>query len=349
MTTFVQPAVGVAQGLRRRQVAALLEVLGVYCGGQLLGVLLASLVGVELRNPLQDVTATTTPAQLGTIAVDLFVILFFQYAGWLLLAFAIGWWHRRRKPAQYGISTGGRSVPVLIGLGVVLFSFSELPAKILEVVAQSVDLGPGVPWREAIFEMSWSSPQFWALMFVGSFGLIPILEELFYRGYCQTRLEEDFGAPAAILGTAALFSFSHSQYLTLSPLNLSTMAALVFGAIVWGYAFYRTRSLLVVMVAHALVNLPLYGIWVWIAPVAMLAVLLLARKVLAAELPEARAVFSQRGRAPLAGLLFVMLGLFAVGMVTPGISDYLFLLGLLFLVVALVLHWLEKRDRKAIL
>ena len=49
------------------------------------------------------------------------------------------------------------------------------------------------PWRQAFFEMSWRRWEFWLFSAVMSWALIPVLEELFFRGYCQRRLAVAWG------------------------------------------------------------------------------------------------------------------------------------------------------------
>lgn len=74
----------------------------------------------------------------------------------------------------------------------------------------------------------------------------PITEELVFRGLILGGLLTHYGARKAILVSALLFAVFH-----LNPYQLGS--ALVQG-LVLGWLFWRTRSLLLCMVAHALVN-----------------------------------------------------------------------------------------------
>jgi hypothetical protein len=122
-----------------------------------------------------------------------------------------------------------------------------------------------------------NTPGIWLYLFVGSFGLVPIAEELLARGYIQTRLAEDFGAPAAILMTAAFFTFSHTQYFIAGPIGVGMLASLLIGSIAVGYVRYRTGSLLPGIIAHAIGNLPLRG-WVATAILAIMVLPILIRR-----------------------------------------------------------------------
>ena len=110
-----------------------------------------------------------------------------------------------------------------------------------------------------VLDEPWT-PAFWLFMAAGSIVLPPLFEELLIRGYVQTRLIEDFGCWGGILLTATLFTVSHGQYHNLSILSVGMMASLFLMSVVWGYYFYRTGSLIPVIVAHSLANVPVSGV-----------------------------------------------------------------------------------------
>jgi hypothetical protein len=109
------------------------------------------------------------------------------------------------------------------------------------------------------------------------------MEELFYRGYCQRRLAEDWGHGPAIIGTGCLFLFGHSQYLMLNAYNISLMASLLVLALGLGVVFAWTRSLVPSFVAHAIINVPMTPLWQGVFLVACLCVALaMSRRAVAA-------------------------------------------------------------------
>ncbi len=109
--------------------------------------------------------------------------------------------------------------------------------------------------------MSWMRWQFWLFAGVVSWAGAPFFEELFYRGYCQRRLAEDWGDGPAIFGAAFLFTFSHSQYLKLDPYHAGMTIGLLLSAIGFGAVFAWTRSLIPAMIAHAIFDVPLTAVW----------------------------------------------------------------------------------------
>ena len=72
-------------------------------------------------------------------------------------------------------------------------------------------------------------------------------EELFFRGFMQTRLARRFGAAAAIAVTAACFGFIHFDL-------VHTPVAAVLGLFL-GWAVERTGSIVPAMAAHVVNNL----------------------------------------------------------------------------------------------
>ncbi|MBK8058904.1 MAG: CPBP family intramembrane metalloprotease [Gemmatimonadetes bacterium] len=245
----------------RARVAALCEVLGVYLAGQLVMFLLAKGRGASLANPLTTLTADADGATLVSATHALVRLLGFQYAGWFLLIVPVAWWRRRLSAAAFGLTRGGRSLTWLVIAGVVTCAIAELPTRALEVVSSYYSLGATAPWRQAVFDMSWRRWEFWYFMAMGSYLLIPVLEELFYRGYCQRRLAEAWGDGPAIVGISLLFAFSHGQYLMANAYSVGMLLSVVLSAVGFGVIFAATRSLWPSVVAHALVNVPLGRPW----------------------------------------------------------------------------------------
>lgn len=324
-------------GLRR--LAAILEVFGVYMTGLLLGFILMKILGVT--NPLETLR-TNRDVDLLAASRDLALLLLCQYIGIMLPAFLIGWWHRKRALREYGITLAERPLSHHILTGIVLFAVAELPYKILVLIDHLIPLGEKAYTQEIAYSLNWSDFRFWVFMAVGSFLLVPIVEEIFHRGYVQTRLAEDFDAPSAILMTAFLFAFSHRQYFDLSIWNAGVLITSLFEAIAWGYIFYRTKSLVAVVVAHALVNFPVRGVADFVLPALMLVIIIVCRKPILEETRRFRAVLKSNVASwwitaiGMTGML-VFMTVFAVA------QDVVALLGLPLLVVALAMEFIEKR------
>ncbi len=333
------------------RLAAICEICGVYMVGQLLAFLLIRLLGIELTNPLETLKANPN-ADLLEMSKTLAGILLLQYGGIMLPALGLGWWYRRRRLSAYGLTAGqpmkptGEPIGAQLLTGVVLFAVAELPGKLLIVLDRFVPLGAKAVTQQIASNLDWGTYQFWIFMAVGSFLLIPIVEELFYRGYVQTRLAEDFDAPTAILAVALFFTLSHGQYyLTLSPWTIGTLLTGLFGSLVWGYVFYQTRSLLPLIVAHALVNFPVRGAADFIVPSLMIAVILFYRDPIRAAFHQFGALFKPESFAK-TWMMVVSLffSLFAI-LVTLA-EDLALLFGILALTVALGLEWREKWKSK---
>lgn len=244
----------------QRRLAALLEVIGVF----IVGTLIARLASRGLALGPANIRALEPGVEPDFLRLSWSTgaNLLLRYGVVLGLAFAVGWWHRRRRLSEYGMTTAGRSFREHAGMAVLLFAAAGILPIFLKVLPAFVPMGPAPPhW--ALTE-SLDTPGVWLYLFVGSFGLVPIVEDLLFRGYIQSRLAEDFGPSAAILLTAVFFTFSHRQYFLASAIGVGMLASLLIASIAGGYVRHRTGSLLPVIIAHALGNLPFRG-WLEIA------------------------------------------------------------------------------------
>jgi len=253
----------------RRQAAALFEVLGVYLAGSLVVTLLIRLFPLHPTNPLATFSVGITNAELLRATGQLFVLLLLQYAGFFALIIPINWWQGKRGPAAYGLTRAGRSWLALLLAGLATGALVAGPAFSLNLANGFYHLGDTVPWRQAFFDTSWQRWQFWLFAAVGSYVVPAVLEELFYRGYCQRRLAEGWGDGAAIIGTSCLMVAGHSQYLIANAYNVGMIFSVLVIALGLGVVFAWTRSLIPGMVVHAIINVPLTPLWLGLVLVAV--------------------------------------------------------------------------------
>ena len=245
----------------RQRAAALLEVLGVCVAGQIVTGQLIRVLGLRPTNPLNTLTVGVTDAELISATWQLFVLLMLQYAGWFLLIIPIGYWHRRRGPAAYGLTRAGHSWTALILAGLATAALCVWPTLAVDFVNAIRPFGETVPWRQALFDTSWRRWEFWLFTAILSWGFVAIVEEIFFRGYCQRRLAEDWGDGAAIVGITCLFVFAHSQYFEPNAYNAAKIPSLLLAALGSGVVFAWTRSLAPSVLAHAISNLPMTPFW----------------------------------------------------------------------------------------
>lgn len=87
--------------------------------------------------------------------------------------------------------------------------------------------------------------------------LIGFIEEMLFRGFLFRILLKKDPAPVAITITAVTFGIGHIVNLFAGQANLETVIQVLF-AIAWGYiftfVFYKSGSLLICIVVHALVD-----------------------------------------------------------------------------------------------
>jgi membrane protease YdiL (CAAX protease family) len=249
----------------RRRAAALLEVLGVYLTGawlsDRLGDLLIHRGIISAVNPFSLLTTHSTNADLLLASRQLSLVLVLTYASYFALIVPINWWYRRRGRADYGLTRAGHTWTALVLAAIATAALTQWPVLVHTLVDAIHPLGAMEPWRDAFFNMSWRRWQFWLFAGILSYAVIPVVEELIFRGYYQRRLAEDWGDGPAIIGTACFFTFAHPQYLIANAYNVTMILSLFCVAIGLGVVFAWTRSLVPSMIAHAIINVPMTPLW----------------------------------------------------------------------------------------
>ena len=231
---------------------------------ELVGVLLVSIViqraamgalGIPSWKGMQAEMLDSGQVDFLALSVLAAIDLLLRYGVLLGLAFAIGWWHRRRRLEDYGVTLAGHGWRELVGIGVVLWGVGAALPRLLQALADHVPwIGEG-PDHWALFPSTWTA-EFLLYLAVSSFLLVPIVEELWARGYILNRLREDFGDAGALMLSAVFFALVHMQYFKAEVLSIGMSLSLVIGSLAAGYVLLRTGSLVPCIVAHALANLP---------------------------------------------------------------------------------------------
>ena len=323
-------------------IAALSEVFAVFLGGRVISILLVGAIGLssskELIAAVPEGNAPDFLAMAGTTTLELFL----RYGIMFGLAFAVGWWHRRRPLARYGVTLAGTPASRQVGTGVLLFAVVGLFPALLMLLQNHISIGEGADhWT--IFSYEWNLG-FWVFMFVSSFGLVPIFEELFTRGYFQMRLTEDLGAGSAILITAVVFAFSHTQYYKLELLSLGILFSIVLSSIIGGYVFYRTGSLVPVIIAHAIGNVPWRGAFDFAVPALSILLIIVFRREIAGT---ARHLFAEFGYST--SLIHVAAGavvMAGVVVTLMTVQNLLAVWGIVAMVISTIFLVREKRFRR---
>ncbi len=254
-----------------RKLIALLEIVGVL----VVGSFIASLILGQLDIEPMDVRAARP--DFFALSVSWLQTSSVIYGCMLVPAFLLGWSRRRWRPSDYGVTRAGRPVLTLVGVGLLAFVVVALPMKLLLIANEFTKLGARPPiW--ALFNNDWTL-SFWVFNAVANLAFQPALEELFYRGYCQTRLEEEFGGGGAILIVSLFTVLAHNQYHHLDILNIGTIVLVLPAVIGMGYLYWRTRSLIPGFVLHSAVNFATKGNYLFVLTAAMLIELIWFRRL----------------------------------------------------------------------
>jgi membrane protease YdiL (CAAX protease family) len=205
-----------------------------------------------------------------------------QYGALLILVVAIGLWRRRTGLRSYALGRGDLSTRQLVRYGVLLGLVAGTPATALLMLQQYAPIGADTPMWAALR----SAPKdlsFWTFMAVGSFALVPLVEEITWRGYVLGRFSEALGPGAAVVATAVPFALLHTQYVSADPaMMLATFSVLII-SFATCFATIRTGTIWPAVIAHAIVNSPIEGALGWIRVAAIIAALLFFARPIASE------------------------------------------------------------------
>ncbi len=168
----------------------------------------------------------------------------------------LGFWRGRPGLKSYGVTLGGNRLRELVRHGVALGLIASIPVQVLMLVNEYVPLGAGTPFWDLMDRVDWDL-SFWVYAAVGSYLLVPLVEEFTARGYTLSRLKEAYSPGGALLLMALFFAFAHAQYLKTDILAIGNLITIIFGSLCWGYSVYKTGSLVPAIVAHAIVNVPM--------------------------------------------------------------------------------------------
>lgn len=184
----------------------------------------------------------------------------------------------RRDPYRYGFSFAGQSLGRLLLAGLLAACVAELPIRTFAVAVHfHLFRSSGGSQAYMFLRHQWG-PVFWFLYVLAMCVVVPLHEEFFFRGYAQRRLEGAFGAAGAIVLGALFFTLQHlREYLyRLDVPNLAQLLCMAFDAMVLGYLFWRTRSLLPCILVHAAGNAPLRGFYVYLTEALVMVLVLIA-------------------------------------------------------------------------
>ncbi|MDW5553116.1 MAG: type II CAAX endopeptidase family protein [Methanosarcina sp.] len=157
--------------------------------------------------------------------------------GPLLVPLAIIVMHQRQSLDKIGITSNNLLAYVIL----------SIPLGFLFGLAEYMVIKPGY----LIPDLSTENLLKLTIIMVFFVGLT---EELIFRSFLQTRLEEAFDIRVALVITAFLFGSMHSGYGTFYEILYTSFVGLVIG-----FIFYKTRSLPFVAVMHGFINVFLFG------------------------------------------------------------------------------------------
>lgn len=238
----------------------------------LLAAQLAPLIGLANRDDRDAVLFGNAGPDWVSAAIAESEWLGLRFGLTLLAAWAISAWRGGPTRREASLSTGGRSLLNLIGIGLGVSLVITMPVRAAMAIDMYYPLGERTPMWDLMAQTDWT-PQFWLFMAASSFVIVPIVEELFFRAYMLGRFRENFTLGGAAILTAVLFWVSHGQYLTGDPYLAFHSVNVLVGALVLAWVTLHTGSIIPALTAHMLFNIP--GQFAWHAGWVVAAIIVL--------------------------------------------------------------------------
>ena len=201
----------------------------------------------------------------------------YQYGGVIVVLALLGLVRGRLRRQDLGISLGRRNLGQLVVMGLVAGAVANIASTVIFAGKELFPLGDDTPFWWALKRVDWDL-DLWIFMAVGSYALVPLVEEFAYRGGMLGALARAFKPGAALLGVGILFAAMHSQYWSLGPIGMITLVGVIYCGVIFGYVFLRTGSLVPAIIAHAMINVPVALEFEWMRVGLTLGVILLARR-----------------------------------------------------------------------
>ena len=252
---------------RVAQLAALAEILLVLAAGNIAGALIYAAI----------VPASVAAGEASDVVESLFAGLRILLRIGLIAAFGLALLRYRRGSTlrDAGLTRAGKTVPHLIGVGILLGAFSSFLAGLIFAIHAVVPFGGGLAaWAD--IRVAPRNTAFYVDLLATSLIIPPLIEEIMARGYMRVRLVESYGVIGGVVLTGLIFALAHGKFISTDPLLAVFMIALVISSVSWTWVAHTTGSLIPSMVGHALTNAfaTLYLFHVWV-PFAVVCALLL--------------------------------------------------------------------------
>lgn len=203
--------------------------------------LAATMAGITLPLSLMDLSTVTIAQNALFVGLSAYVVMCRYALPPARLGLSVGGWPRG---VLLGLAAAVVAIPMaLVGekLAVFLLGLLEGPVQAAARAEAEHLLDPLRPVMDALTGRA-ATAWFLVLLVV----IVPIGEEVFFRGFVYGGLRDRWGAVPAVLASAAFFSIVHLQLVHGLPI-------LVLGVLL-AFLYERTRSLVPVIVTHALNN-----------------------------------------------------------------------------------------------
>lgn len=226
--------------------------------GEVLVVLLLGVLAVRLGLPVVAAPwlngVWNDPAESALpLAVSEALTIAARFTVIVLAGFLILWIRFRISPTSAGVGLGKPSAT--LRATVPAAALGALPWKALVLWNMYAHSSDGLHAWDMINR---AGPRLDVVVLVLATAMLlpPLAEELAARGYMRTRLGHVFGPACGALVAALMFALSHAHFFGPDWFLGALGAASFFAAAIWGWAAWRTGSILPGLIGHVVLNTP---------------------------------------------------------------------------------------------
>ena len=208
----------------------------------IIGTELVSLIDLGVLSIVDTGWIPFSYAQLPALILELVIVVFVvgKFMGWQAL-----------RPNEAGLKW------VLAGFGLgAVYVYLQL------IISYLTSIGAG-EWNAALPDISFELKRCFKYFSIGMVLITPIAEELFFRRFLQSKLQEEYDGLKPVFMVTALFTLVHFPFFCLFSdlcvFSFEPLFTVTLGGFIASWLYYKSESILPSIIFHVIWNFTAVG------------------------------------------------------------------------------------------